>query len=163
MTTCRILWHPLDNVILLSNKFGVFWLPIRQILGSPAWVQRATDSLLSSFSCFPFASLLVSLRHPFPICVTTLSTGCMIQNVRNGIVLIHTWYVIKNYAPPKVQWKWICLPMQETQVQPLGQEDPLEKELATHSSILAWKIPWIEEPGWLQSMRSQKSQTQLSN
>ena len=87
----------------------------------------------------------------------------MIQNVRNGIVLIHTWYVIKNYAPPKVQWKRICLPMQETQVQPLGQEDPLEKELATHSSILVWKIPWIEEPGWLQSMGSQKSQTQLSN
>ena len=159
MTTCRSLWHPLD-VILLSNKFGVFWLPIRQILGSPAWVQRATDSLLSSFSCFPFASLLVSLRHPFPICVTTLSTGCMIQNVRNVIVLIH---VLLKIMLPQVQWKRICLPMQETQVQPLGQEDPLEKELATHSSILVWKIPWIEEPGWLQSMGSQKSQTQLSN
>ena len=42
--------------------------------------------------------------------------------------------------------------MQETQVQSLGQEDPLEKEMATHSSILAWKIPWTEEPGGLQSM-----------
>ena len=41
--------------------------------------------------------------------------------------------------------------MQETNVQFLGQEDPLEKERATHSSILAWKVPWIEEPG-LQSM-----------
>ena len=40
--------------------------------------------------------------------------------------------------------------MQETQVQPLGQEDLLEKEMATHSSILAWKIPWTEEPGGLQ-------------
>ena len=39
--------------------------------------------------------------------------------------------------------------MQETQVQPLGWEDPLEKEMATHSSILAWKIPWMEEPGRL--------------
>ena len=37
--------------------------------------------------------------------------------------------------------------MQETQVQSLGQKDPLEKEIATHSSILAWKIPWTEEPG----------------
>ena len=36
--------------------------------------------------------------------------------------------------------------MRETQVRPLGQEDPLEKEMATHSSILAWKIPWTEEP-----------------
>ena len=40
---------------------------------------------------------------------------------------------------------------QETQIQSLGQEDPLEEEMATHSSILAWKIPWTEEPGGLQS------------
>ena len=44
--------------------------------------------------------------------------------------------------------------MQETQVQLLGQADPLEKEMATHSSTLAWKIPWMEEPGRLQSMGS---------
>ena len=44
----------------------------------------------------------------------------------------------------------------ETQVQSLGWEDPLEKEMATHSSILAWKIPWMEEPGGLQSMGSQR-------
>ena len=41
--------------------------------------------------------------------------------------------------------------MQETQVQSLGQEDPLEKGMATHSSILAWRIPWTEEPGGLYS------------
>ena len=46
--------------------------------------------------------------------------------------------------------------MQETQVQSLGWEDPLEKEMATHSSILVWKIPWMEEPGRLQSMGSQR-------
>ena len=51
---------------------------------------------------------------------------------------------------------------QETQVWSLEQEDPLEKETATHSSILAWKIPWTEEPGGLQSMGSQ-SQTRLSS
>ena len=44
----------------------------------------------------------------------------------------------------------------ETQVRSLGQEDPLEKEMATHSSILAWKIPWTEELGWLLSMESQR-------
>ena len=44
--------------------------------------------------------------------------------------------------------------MQETWVQSLGWEDPLEKEMATHSSILAWRIPWTEEPGGLQSMGS---------
>ena len=47
--------------------------------------------------------------------------------------------------------------MQETCVQFLGQEDPLEKEMTTHSSILAWRIPWTEEPGGLQSMGSQES------
>ena len=47
--------------------------------------------------------------------------------------------------------------MQETQVRSLGWEDPLEKQMATHSSILAWKIPWTEEPGRLQSMGSQKA------
>ena len=46
--------------------------------------------------------------------------------------------------------------MQETWVQFLGWEDTLEKEMATHSSILAWKIPWTEEPGGLQSMGSQR-------
>ena len=46
--------------------------------------------------------------------------------------------------------------MQETQVQSLGQEDPLEKGMATHSSILAWRIPWTDEPGGLQSMGSQR-------
>ena len=46
--------------------------------------------------------------------------------------------------------------MQEAWVRSLGQEDPLEKAMATHSSILAWKIPWTEEPSGLQSMRSQR-------
>ena len=46
--------------------------------------------------------------------------------------------------------------MQETWVQSLGWEDPLKKEMSTHSSILAWRIPWTEEPGWLQSMGSQR-------
>ena len=50
-----------------------------------------------------------------------------------------------------------CLPaMQETRLQSLGREDPLEKEMATHSSILAWKISWTEELGGLQSMGLQR-------
>ena len=46
--------------------------------------------------------------------------------------------------------------MRETQGRSLGWEDPLEKGMATHSSTLAWKIPWMEEPGWLQSMGLQR-------
>ena len=59
-------------------------------------------------------------------------------------LFIHAWVVaqmVKNLAA-----------MQETWVQSLGWEDPLEKEMATHSSTLAWKIPWMEERGKLQSM-----------
>ena len=53
-------------------------------------------------------------------------------------------------------------PIQETQVRSLGQEDPLEKGISTHSSILAWRITWTEEPGGLQSMELQ-SWTQLND
>ena len=55
--------------------------------------------------------------------------------------------VVKN--PPAKQETWVRL---------LGQENPLEKEMATHSSILAWEIPWSEEPGGYNSMGSQKSE-----
>ena len=52
--------------------------------------------------------------------------------------------------------KKIYLPMQEMQVPSMGQEDPLEEEIPTHSSILAWRIPWTEETGGLQSIKSQR-------
>ena len=55
------------------------------------------------------------------------------------------------------QWVKNQPAMQETRVGSLGQEDPLEKEVATHCSILAWEIPWTEERGGLQSMVSQES------
>ena len=53
--------------------------------------------------------------------------------------------------------------MRETHIRFLGREDPLEKEMAIHSSALAWKIPWMEEPDRLQSMGPTKSRTRLSD
>ena len=53
--------------------------------------------------------------------------------------------------------------MWETWVRALGLEEPLEKEMATHSSILAWRIPWTEESGGIQSIWLQKSRTQISD
>ena len=65
---------------------------------------------------------------------------------------IHTW------ASLVVQTMVKDLPaMQEAQLQSLGREDPLEKRIATHFSILAWRIPWTEEPGGLQSMGLQRA------
>ena len=63
----------------------------------------------------------------------------------------------KRWASQGAQWWRIRLPMQETQVQSLVLEDPRKKEMATHSSILAWEIPWTEEPGGLQSMGLKES------
>ena len=71
-----------------------------------------------------------------------------------------------NRNSQMAQWQRSLLPMQETQemqVQFLGRKDPLEKEMETHFSILAWEIPWTEEAGQLQSIESQKSQKWLSN
>ena len=70
-----------------------------------------------------------------------------------AMIIIHEW-------PSLVAQTVKCLPvMQETWVQSLGREDPLEKETATHSSILAWKIPWREELRRLQSMGGKELHT----
>ena len=59
--------------------------------------------------------------------------------------------------------KWLSAKWLSAKAGDLGGEDPLEEEMATHSRILDWEIPWTEEPGGLQSMGSQKSQTRLSD
>ena len=64
--------------------------------------------------------------------------------------------VLNFWDFPVVQMVKNLHAMQETRVQPLGQEDPLEKGMTIHSSILAWRIPWTEKPGGLQSMESQR-------
>ena len=64
-------------------------------------------------------------------------------------------YVLSRTSPVAQTVKRLPT-MWETWIQSLGQEDPLEKEMATHSSTLAWKIPWTEEPGTLQSMESER-------
>ena len=67
------------------------------------------------------------------------------------------WHILGIKKSSLVAQRVRCLPvMQETLVQTLGQEDPLGKEMATHSGTLAWKIPWIEKPGRLQSLWSQR-------
>ena len=66
-------------------------------------------------------------------------------------------YFLTEWTSLVAQWQRICLPMQETWVRSLGQEDPLEKEVAAHSSVVAWRIPWTEEPGGLQSMGSRRN------
>ena len=64
--------------------------------------------------------------------------------------------IVISYTSLVAQTVKRLLAMQETRVRPLGREDPLEKEMAMHSSTLAWKIPWTEEPGGLQSTGSKR-------
>ena len=63
-------------------------------------------------------------------------------------------YLVKDYYIPIAQVVKNLPAVRETWIRSLGQEDPLEKEMATHSSILAWRILWTEEPGGLQSMQT---------
>ena len=69
---------------------------------------------------------------------------------------IYVWFQKTEINVPLAQMVKNLLAMQETRVRSLGQEDPLEKGMAIHSSILAWRIPWTEKPGGLKSMRSQR-------
>ena len=86
------------------------------------------------------------------------------QDLNPGLLTLNISFYHSGQPPHVALWERTRLPVQKTQevwVQFLGQEDALEKEMATHSSILAWKIPWTEDTGRLQSMGSQKSQTRL--
>ena len=76
--------------------------------------------------------------------VLSLCVSISVLQIRSSIPCFPGGSVVENLPA-----------MQETQVRSLDQEDPLEKEMTTHSSILVWKIPWTEEPGGLQSMVSQ--------
>ena len=77
--------------------------------------------------------------------------------------IVYIFHYSLSWAFLVAQWWRIYLSMQEMRVPPLGGEDPLKKEMETLSSILAWGIPWTEEPGRLQSLGSQKSWTWLSD
>ena len=87
--------------------------------------------------------------------------GSSVHGISQARIL--EWVAISCSRGSPLQYSWaslvaqrqrVCLPMQRTGVFIPGQEDPLEKEMATHSSILAWEIPWTEEPGGLQFVGS---------
>ena len=85
-----------------------------------------------------------------------LAFSTNINNLNNNLNIIHNLLGF-----PDAQWVKNLPAMEE--MQSLGQEDPLEEDMVTHSSVLAWEISWAEEPGRLQSMGSQKSWTRLSD
>ena len=76
--------------------------------------------------------------------------------ILSGFIVILSCFIISFWTSLVAQIVKRLSTMRETWVRSLGREDPLEKEMAIHSSIIAWKIPWTEEPGRLQSMGSQR-------
>ena len=118
---------------------------------------------LTNIKCLENVSVVHYSYYLWPLVLFCAFYLCLIRVHRLHIVSMthqlrsHSWSL---HNLPKFLFGIpfnIDLPaMWETQFQSLGQEDPLEKEMATHSSILAWRIPWIEEPGRLQSMGSQR-------
>ena len=108
---------------------------------NPMLVKAGADG-----SCFP-------LRKETSSCETEWCTG------EEGEGTLGREKKTENRASLLAQWVKSLPAMQETWVQFLGQEDTLGKGMTTHSSILAWRIPWTEEPGSLQSMGSQESDT----
>ena len=115
--------------------------------------------------CVLFISTFLSL---FPDAKTTLKLVfvlpqhviyyyCMYPSIDNIFMWLFFFFAYLQSLIASLMAQMIkhLPPMRETQVHPLGQEDPLEKEMATHCSTLAWRIPWTEEPGGLQSMASQ--------
>ena len=84
-----------------------------------------------------------------------MGPGLISSHFLEAVLKIVAAYIIARASLVAQRLKRLSA-MWETLVQSLGQEDPLEKEMATHYSILAWRIPWTEEPGKLQSMGSQR-------
>ena len=104
------------------------------------------------------------IRHQIPEVGDPWSRGpqpcthrqCVLYMVYIPQTTYYTWYILYHGASLVAQTVGHLPALQENLVQSLGWEEPLEKEMATHSSNLAWKIPWREEPGRLQSMGLQR-------
>ena len=121
-------------------------------------------NLIHSLLCIRKKSMTKNLKSPLRLRILNLRS-CH-STSHNNFLFIETHCIILQIKNLVIPFLFLCslvaqrikhLPaMRETWVRYLGWEDPLEKEMAPHSGILAWRIPWTEEPGGLQSMGSQR-------
>ena len=118
-------------------------------LGQPCSISRLTTTLQTRCYFYSHSHGLKTRKWQNWVCAQASFTPDLCFHVSTALNFIigvgMVAQMIKN--PPLVQETW---------VQPLGQEDPLEEGMATHSSILAWRVPWTEEPGELQCIGSQR-------
>ena len=133
--------------------FRIDWFDLLAVLGILKSLLQ--HHCLKASVLWGSAFFMVQFSHPYMTTgkITALTRQTFVGRVMSLVFNMLSRLVLASLVAQMVK----RLPaMQETWVRSLGQEDPLEKEMATHSSILAWRIPWIVEPGRLQSMGSQR-------
>ena len=132
-----------------------------ELPGSPATPQSTKEKENKGSGEFTRAKDKLASALP-PRCAALLQIGALDGGTLPAgpraviAAIIFFSQVFSHLLPPVALTVKRLSAMQETRVRSLGWEDPLEKEMATHSSILAWKIPWMEEPSWLLAMGSQR-------
>ena len=157
---CRSLCGPMDCSPQGSAVYGIFqtrileWVAISSSRGS-SWPRDLT--CVSYISCVDRQIFFFYFYHQWHL----RSTKWAVKTYKKDSVKLIQPCLLLRRASHIAQWWGIRLSTQVMQVWRLGQEDPLEEEMATHSSILAWEIPWTEEPSGLQSIGSQKIWTQI--
>ena len=144
---CLLLWQAGSLPLVLPGKPCYFKL-LRNLQGCQDL----------PFLCF--SNLSSCHIQPYTPVFIHSAISCKFHALTNPQVYVGCYLWLKRASPVAQQWR-TCQPMQEMQVWSLDQEDPLEKEMVTHSSILAWEIPRTGELGRLQSLGSQKSRIQL--
>ena len=121
--------------------------------------QESASKSMNSYSVLDVLASLIKhlgeLTLLLPVDVDSFYTSSLSNQVQHAPFRLW-WDLFQDKGFPVAQLVKNLPATQETRVRSLGQEDPLEKEMATHSSILAQRIPWTEEPGRLQSMGSQR-------
>ena len=142
-----------------------------QISDSPIRKRANSDTLPSYFTLTMFLFLICKMGLIITNRVTMISGWAHESNTLKKVLTPSSGHFpdlgIETASPAlagsffTIEPPRIRLPLQETSVQPLGQKDPLGKEMAPHSSVLTREIPWTKEPGRLQSIESQKGQTWL--
>ena len=123
----------------------------------PPWLKVIHNCILTCafFSFLLPPSIISILPSFFPFLLTEMSSALQILDL--SYCWVTNYHKHGDLQEPLVAQMVKSLPaVQETRVRSLGREDPLEKEMATHSSILAWRIPWMVEPGGLPSMGSHR-------
>ena len=125
---------------------------------SPSTLGTWTSSALWAYFLISQVEIIVTVPL-LELFVDNLGNQWKVFSWLSGILLAFSILMVPQLplTSPVAQTVKSLPAVQETQVLSLGQEDPLEKEIATHSNTLAWKIPWVEEPGRLQSMGSQRA------